>query len=219
MMWDKVKSHYDAKRKQDLVSDVLGRKLEDEDLREAMRICQEDFSEDHEFTASEFCQRLTTTRPDVSLGTQTRLLFLRGVREQEIKPQPESRGESGSSNTFVPAARRGSSDGWKPHMPERRKSIRKTTDLMGVYWHTINREQTGAITIENLSLGGCGIHILTPHTLKRGDMLRLEFKLDNEHETFIRLRGKVCWILYDMAGIEFWGMNTMPEALLNYIQS
>jgi len=98
-------------------------------------------------------------------------------------------------------------------------NVRKMTDLMGVFWHTINREQTGAMTIENLSVGGCGIHILTPHTLKRGDMLRLEFKLDDKRESFIRLRGKISWILYDMAGIEFWGMNAMPEVLLDYIQS
>ena len=216
-MLQPLKNQYDAKRKQDLVSNLLGRKLGDEDFKEAMRICREDFSDEHEFTASEFCQRLAATRPEVSLGTQTRLVFLRGVREQGM--QSQSNDEPWSFNPFMPTAQSQSSEALRPPVLERRQHLRKITDLMGVFWHTIDRAQTGAMTIENLSVGGCGIHILTPHMLKRGDMLRLEFKLDDEHETFIRLRGKISWILYDMAGIEFWGMNAMPEAFMHYLQS
>ena len=216
-MFQHLKNQYDAKRKQDLVSNLLGRKLGDEDFKEAMRICREDFSDEHEFTASEFCQRLASTRPEVSLGTQTRLVFLRGVREQDI--QSQSNDEPWSLNPFKSMTQSQSSEASRPPVLERRQHRRKITDLMGVFWHTIDRAQKGAVTIENLSVGGCGIHILTPHMLKRGDMLRLEFKLDDQDETFIRLRGKINWILYDTAGIEFWGMNTMPEALLSYIQS
>ena len=218
-MFRPIDNHYDAKRKQDLVSNLLGGKLGDEDFKEAMRICREDFREGHEFTASEFCQRLTSTRPGVSLGTQTRLVFLRGVREQDAQLPPPSHHEPQSPNPFIPTAPRRSSGAPRLHLSERRRQLRKITDLMGVFWDVLDREQTGAMTVENLSLGGCGIHILTPHTLQRGDMLRLEFRLDDKHATFVRLRGKVCWLLYDLAGIEFWAMNAMPEALLTYIQS
>jgi hypothetical protein len=90
---------------------------------------------------------------------------------------------------------------------------------MGVYWHHLDRHQTGAVIVENLSLGGCGIRILTPHELKRGEMLRLEFKLDNASETFLRIRGQLRWVLYDLAGIEFHSSYTMPQVLMDYINS
>ena len=90
---------------------------------------------------------------------------------------------------------------------------------MGVYWHNRDRHQMGAMIVENLSLGGCGIRFLTPHALKRGEMLRLEFKLDNASETFLRIRGQLRWVLYDLAGIEFHSSYTIPQVLAEYIES
>lgn len=207
------------KQKQDLVSQIFGDKLAHEDLKEAFRICEEDFGENHEFTASDFCQRLATTRPEVEIGRQTRLLLLRGVRQQGTKSETQSAREPQPLAAITPTARHATSQPLKSILTERRRELRKTTDLIGVYWHTSDKQQTGAMTVENLSLGGCGIRILTPHELKRGDELRLEFKLDNAAETFIRIRGQLRWVLYDLAGIEFHSSYARSQALVDYIES
>jgi hypothetical protein len=207
------------KRKQNLVYDVFGQKLAHDDLVEAYRICTEDFDDNHEFTASDFCQRLATTRPEVSIGKQTRLLFLRGVRQQSENSEPQSKRETSRRTTTLATAQHDASGSIKSSTPERRLTPRKTTDLMGVYWHTLDNHQIGAMAVENLSLGGCGIRILTPHELKRGEMLRLEFKLDNAAETFIRIRGQLRWVLYDLAGVEFHRSYTIPKVLADYIET
>jgi len=77
----------------------------------------------------------------------------------------------------------------------------------------------GAMTVENLSLGGCGIQILTPHELKRGEVLRLEFKLDDASEAFIRIRGQLRWVLYDLAGVELHSSYSIMKILADYIES
>ena len=207
------------KQKRDLVYDVFGQKLGQDDLVEAYRICTEDFDDNHELTASDFFQRLATTRPEVSIGKQTRLLFLRGVRQQSVNSVSQNKGEISWQAATVPANQRDSSDSTELSISERRHHSRKTTDLMGVYWHTLDEYQMGAMTVENLSLGGCGIRILTPHQLKRGDILRLEFKLDNADETFMHIRGQLRWVLYDQAGIEFHSSYMMPQVLADYIKS
>ncbi len=102
-------------------------------------------------------------------------------------------------------------------IPERRHSSRKSTDLTGVYSHMLDSEQTGTMMVENLSPGGCGIRILTPHGLKRGDMIRLEFKLDDRFGTFIRIHGQLRWVLYDLAGIQFQSPHGVPQVLAYYI--
>jgi hypothetical protein len=206
-------------RKQDLVHDVFGQKLAHADLIEAYRICKEDFDDNQEFTASDFCQRLATTRPEISIGKQTRLLLLRGVRQQSEDSALLNKREMSRRTDMVSAAQQESSGNTKSSMSERRHHPRKTTDLMGVYWHNRDRHQMGAMIVENLSLGGCGIRFLTPHALKRGEMLRLEFKLDNASETFLRIRGQLRWVLYDLAGIEFHSSYTIPQVLAEYIES
>jgi hypothetical protein len=206
-------------RKQDLVHDVFGQKLAHADLIEAYRICKEDFDDNQEFTASDFCQRLATTRPEISIGKQTRLLLLRGVRQQSADSALHNKREISRRTDMVSAAQQDSSGNTMSSMSERRHHPRKTTDLMGVYWHHRDRHQMGAMIVENLSLGGCGIRFLTPHALKRGEMLRLEFKLDNASETFLRIRGQLRWVLYDLAGIEFHSSYTIPQVLAEYIES
>lgn len=218
-MSQNTQSHYDMKRKQDVVSDVFGNKLAHEDLKEALRICTEEFGDHRELTASDFCQRLVETRPEIAIGKQTRLLFLRGVRQQDMKSAPESERETLKSTALIPAVWHKPSGSLHPSIPERRQNLRKTTDLMGVYWHALDREQMGAMIVENLSLGGCGIRILTPHELKRGEILRLDFRLDDASETFISIRGKLRWVLYDLAGIEFYSSYAMPGVLADYIRS
>ncbi len=209
----------DNKWKQDVISDIFSQKFESEDLEEAFRICNEDFDKDSEFTASEFCQRLTETRPEIELGKQTRLLLLHGVRQHDVKPESASERHRLQPSTKVPEAQTVSSESLAQGVPECRREFRKLTDLIGVYWHTLDKEQNGAMVVENLSLGGCGLRILTPHELKRGDTLRLEFKLDNASESFIRIHGQLRWVLYDLVGVEFQTLYGMPQVLADYIAS
>jgi len=132
-MSQSARSRDDLKRKQELVSNIFGQKLAHDDLIEAFRICKEDFDDDHESTASDFCRRLATTRPEVSIGKQTRLLFLRGVRQQGLNSEPQSKAETLRRAAIVPAVQHDSSASVKSSIPEQRYHARKITDLMGVY--------------------------------------------------------------------------------------
>lgn len=212
-------NRHDHQWRQDVVSDVFGQKLANEDLEEAFRICNEDFDQDCDFTASAFCQRLTKTRPDIELGKQTRLLLLHSVRQHDTKPEAERERHASRPSSLVPEVQPVSSGSLKQGIPERRRHVRKLTNLVGVYWHTLDKEQNGAMVVENLSLGGCNLRILTPHDLKRGETLRLEFKLDNASESFIRIHGQLRWVLYDHVGIEFQSRHGMPQILADYIAS
>ncbi|ETW94161.1 MAG: hypothetical protein ETSY1_36075 [Candidatus Entotheonella factor] len=212
-------SRNDRTWRQEVVSDVFGRKLGSAKLHEAFRICNEDFDKNDEFTASGFCRRLVETNPDIEIGKQTRLLFLQGVRQHDTKPESTSERPSLHATSNPTAAQPTVSDGPKPGIKERRRDYRKPTNLMGVYWHTVDKQQQGAMVVENLSTGGCGLHILTPHELKRGDTLRLEFKLDDECESFIRIHGQLRWVLYNTVGVEFQSLYGFPQALANYLGS
>ena len=101
-------------------------------------------------------------------------------------------------------------------IPERRRHLRKATTLTGIYTYVLDQQQTGPITIENLSPRGCRIRILTPHDLERGEQLRLEFKLDDRFETVIRVQGQLRWVLDDLAGIEFQSPHGAPQILAYY---
>ncbi|ETX06831.1 PilZ domain-containing protein [Candidatus Entotheonella palauensis] len=205
--------------RQEVVSDVFGQKLGSAKLHEAFRICHEDFDQHDDFTASGFCQRLVETNPDIEIGKQTRLLFLQGVRQHDTKPESTREHPSSHSTSNMPAAQPVSPANPQPGIEERRRDFRKPTNLMGVYWHTLDKQQNGAMVVENISTGGCGLHILTPHHLKRGDTLRLEFKLDDACESFIRIHGQLRWVLYNTVGVQFQSLYGIPQALTDYVGS
>ncbi len=115
--------------------------------------------------------------------------------------------------------RRISSGNLEQGIPERRRDLRKSTLLTGIYKRVLDQRQTGSITIENLSPRGCGLRILTPHDLQQGDRLRLEFKIDDRFETVIRIHGQLCWVLDDLAGLEFQSPCGVPQILAYYIGS
>lgn len=210
-------SRSERKWRREVVSDVFGHKLDDEGLEEAFRICHEDLGADGDFTASEFCQRLTEARPELELGKKTRLLLLHEVRQHDVEPERER--STPHPSTIEPEVQPTPSESLKKGVPERRRDFRKLTDLVGVYWHTLDKRQDGAMIVENLSMSGCGLRILTPHDLKRGDTLRLEFKLDDEAESCIRIHGQLRWVLYDLVGVEFQSLYGLPQVLVDYIVS
>lgn len=136
-----------------------------------------------------------------------------------MTPEPARERQPLPSSSIEPQVDTAPPEKLQQGVPERRRDFRKLTNLVGVYWHTLDKRKDGAMIVENLSISGCGLRILTPHELKRGDTIRLEFKLDDEAESFIRIHGQLRWVLYDLIGIEFQSLYGIPQVLAEYIAS
>ncbi len=203
-------------RRHRVISKALGHKLSGADLLQALRICDEEFARDEDFSAAKLCQHLSTSLPDTQLGKQTRLLVLHNVRQPGSSPQTESM----SNRTPVQRQMPVSSTPPKPSSiePERRRDKRKVAQLTGTY---IAREsnQSGSIVVENISEGGARLHLKTPRSLKRGEILLVQFALDDQDHTPIHLSARVTWSVYDTTGVAFISPAGLPQVLINYIRS
>lgn len=67
---------------------------------------------------------------------------------------------------------------------ERRKHLRKTTDIKGGYLEE-RHQLRGMFTIKNISQSGAGIEISTSRDMNTGDSMLLKFNLDDEDKTYI----------------------------------
>ena len=113
-----------------LVSDILGQKLSDQELEQALRICDEEFANDQEFSASAFCARFTASTPSATLGKQTRILFLQNARfpdAPDSNDPVDSAIRESSSQSLLQTAR----EALNENPSERRESPRKCADLSG----------------------------------------------------------------------------------------
>lgn len=68
---------------------------------------------------------------------------------------------------------------------ERRQYYRKTVQLAGHYITTSGEGVAGDILVENLSLNGVGFTTLLSSPLKKNDLIRLSFRLDDSRRTEI----------------------------------
>ncbi len=132
--------------KRQAISDVLGKKLPEQDLDTALRVCEEELAPGHEATASGFFQRLSTTLPHASFGKETRLLILRTLRSPATSLHETANQAASSSGAYD------TRDPIPPRHP------RKLASLRGHYQHTQNEAQTGGIVVENLSPEGARVH-------------------------------------------------------------
>jgi PilZ domain len=73
---------------------------------------------------------------------------------------------------------------------EFREHYRKQAKLAGIYEH-LGTGWKGKITVEDLSLGGIGLRTFVEHEFEIGDMLEINFNLDDKKNSAVTLKVEV----------------------------
>jgi hypothetical protein len=70
---------------------------------------------------------------------------------------------------------------------ELRSTYRKNMYLDGLYVRTDLKGEWGKMTVKNISLGGLGFEVMSPrHGLQNGETIKVDFNLNDAHNTLIR---------------------------------
>jgi hypothetical protein len=104
---------------------------------------------------------------------------------------------------------------------EKRKKYRKATNLAGSYVRMIEGRQAGGglMTVKDLSISGLKIKIYEAHNCTVGDVLLVEFYLDDSHRTLIKKKVLVRNIVGSGIGVEFAPTEAIDRALGFYLFS
>lgn len=99
---------------------------------------------------------------------------------------------------------------------ERRQYYRKNVKLAGSYENPQSGESMDFL-LENLSLNGIGFTTLLDHRLKKNDLLRLRFRLDDSRRSEINRLAKVKYINERYVGIQFADQKSYDSDLGFYL--
>ncbi len=99
---------------------------------------------------------------------------------------------------------------------ERRKFYRKTTDLKGYIYG--ESESKGRMVVKDLSRFGLKFELESKRLLYEGDLLMVEFELDDGHRTLIKKEVRVKSISASLIGAEFLdvGNVNLPDRRLGF---
>ena len=88
---------------------------------------------------------------------------------------------------------------------ERRKHFRKDVNFPGTYTHVLPdyREDKGGITVKDLSRSGVKIKLNVEKEFKIGDILSVEFQLNDKQRSFIKKDAAIKKIDKPYLGLEF----------------
>jgi len=104
---------------------------------------------------------------------------------------------------------------------EKRKKYRKATNLPGSFVHLVEGRPArgGLMKVKDLSTSGLKIHVNTEHHCAVGDIIQVEFSLDDSHRTLIRKKVIVRNIVGQNIGTEFAPTEPIDKALGFYLFS
>ena len=101
-----------------------------------------------------------------------------------------------------------------------RDNLRKKVILSGKYMPISPEAPTWMLmTVENISRIGIGLRLKEPFQFKAGDMLRVNFNLDNQNQTMIDKKLFVRRVTGDIIGCEFAIQGIIEEDLARYLMS
>lgn len=98
-----------------------------------------------------------------------------------------------------------------------RKYDRKLANLPGRYVDQKNEAKTGALVVENMSFGGLRLRMTESHTIVHGDLLDIQFTLDDAAQTRIREKVRVHYVHHDILGVEFMEFDKFNKNLAAYL--
>ena len=104
---------------------------------------------------------------------------------------------------------------------EKRRKYRKQTNLAGTYVRLVNGRQTGGglMTVKDLSTSGLKIQVNSEHNCIVGDIVQVDFCLDDIHRTPIRKKVIIRNIVGSNLGTEFAPTEAIDKALGFYLFS
>jgi hypothetical protein len=214
-----------------IISEILNIHLTADALEFALEVYDDSFATAVTFSPDEFCQCLNTLMLETTLTEETCLALLsdlRGLRNSSDRTMPEPESASSPADDSQPTEISPCypvDPSWGTVMPinhkhrrQSRRYPRKPTLLMGTYRHEEGTKQIQVI-VEDLSQSGVGLLWFTPDQLKTGDVLHLEFGLEDAAHTVIRTCVCVRWVQDDIFGTQFVDPDKLPPAFFNYLQS
>ena len=104
---------------------------------------------------------------------------------------------------------------------EKRKKYRKETNLPGSFVHLVDGRRVGGglMIVKDLSTSGLKIHTNAQHNCAVGDVVLVEFSLDDTHRTLIKKKVIVRNIVGQNLGTEFAPTEAIDKALGFYLFS
>ena len=106
-------------------------------------------------------------------------------------------------------------------MLEKRKKYRKTTNLPGLFVRIVEGKklEQGLMTVRDLSTIGMKLHVNSEHLCAVGDILEVEFHLDDAQRTLIRKKVIIRNIIGQDIGTELAPTEAVDKALGFYLFS
>jgi hypothetical protein len=104
---------------------------------------------------------------------------------------------------------------------EKRRKYRKETNLAGSFVRLVEGRQVegGLMTVKDLSTSGLKIQVNSEHNCIVGDIVQVEFYLDDNHRTLIRKKVIVRNVVGSNIGTEFAPTEAIDKALGFYLFS
>jgi len=104
---------------------------------------------------------------------------------------------------------------------EKRRGYRKQVSLPGSYVHYVDGREAsrGAMTVRDVSTGGMKLRISNTGKLAIGDVLQLEFRLDDAHRSLLNKKVIIRNIEDMHVGVEFALSDATDKALGFYLFS
>ena len=104
---------------------------------------------------------------------------------------------------------------------EKRKRYRKGAHLPGTYVHYVNGQPRGKGTmmVKDLSTNGMEIVLSGSGTIAPGDLLKIEFRLDNAQRSLVQKKVVVRNVSDNFVGTEFAVTEALDKALGFYLRS
>ncbi len=99
---------------------------------------------------------------------------------------------------------------------EFRRSYRKPTELKGKYKKTGDREFWKPMTVKNISAGGCGFTIRTTPKLEIGEVIHVEFVLDDGKDSKVSKRATIRVLEDKYLGTQFVTQPGTYDAALGF---
>lgn len=104
---------------------------------------------------------------------------------------------------------------------EKRRGYRKEVSLPGSYRHMVDGREAGrgAMTVRDISIGGLKLRVTNPGKFSVGDILHLEFRLDDAHRSLLQKKAIVRNVDGVHVGVEFAISEATDKALGFYLFS
>ena len=209
------------------VAETLEAYLSADDLEYSLELYDDGFSTLEAFNSDEFCQCLITLMPGTVFTEETHDAILDDLRKVEDSEEGMATEDgltlaaTGEPTEIIPRQNTPVTTippRPHPHRPQSRRDPRKPTLLMGAYRHEDQNKQI-EVVVEDLSRSGVGMLWFTPDSLAIGEILSLQFDLDDLRHTVVEASVCVRWVKDDIFGVQFVEPDVLPQTFFDYLEA